>query len=732
MNKKKLTLLLATSAALTLTACSDSGTSARQEPEPEQEQEQTVQAPNILFVIMDDVGIDQMAVFGYGGAVPPSMPNMDAIAHAGVRFRNTWSMPECSPGRASFFVGRYPFRTNLYQALGPNDPATAQLSPYDVTVPKLLKPAGYESAMFGKFHLAGPEHNEAGLATPAVLGWDYFYGWLSGVPGSLDSTAGGFVPEDTWSCGFVPGQPAGGADAGACYYADQSCTPMARTALAQDAPGLQCVSSGGLFVPNQACGVTPSTLDFNRENAYYVSPLTIVSDGQVEAVPLTDSRARGYRTTIETDAAIEWIQARAGSARPWMATLSYSSAHTPFQQPPRALIPNSWGPATDSLACVGALQSRVLQNQMIEAMDTEFGRLLVETGIASRGADGELIYDPKASNTVIVIVGDNGTLGFTVKAPFNAQRAKGSAYQTGIWDPLIIAGPQVVEPDREVDHMVNAVDLFQFFGELAGIDAHKEVPRTLDSVAVLPYLTAPEQGSLRTINFAMGGVNEQINGARNGPCIVNGSSCSQVPLSKSVCEDNQGAWWGPGYDDPSVVPNGGAGYASCCQVNQALFHAGLDQIDILPEISTAIRNERFKLVQNTTQTFDPMTDMCGTVVTTEFYEINQAAPAPLLDDADRNLLLRPTPEILRAYDDLEGKLNAMLASEPACPGDSNRDGVVDADDLSNWRRIATEWGLSSVYDFMVGEYYDGLTNDTDGFVIRSNLDKACDKSYAIY
>ena len=51
--------------------------------------------PNILFIIMDDVGIDQLKAFGYGGLTPPQTPNINAIAKAGVRFRNTWAMPEC-------------------------------------------------------------------------------------------------------------------------------------------------------------------------------------------------------------------------------------------------------------------------------------------------------------------------------------------------------------------------------------------------------------------------------------------------------------------------------------------------------------------------------------------------------------------------------------------------------------------------------------------------------------
>ena len=131
--------------------------------------------PNILFVIMDDVGIDQMASFGYDADNQPSMPNILTIARSGVRFRNTWSMPECSPGRASMFVGRYPFRTNINGAIGQDDLANSQVSPYDMTTPMLMKQANYDSGLFGKFHLAGPDNNQAGNGTPGQLGWDYFY-----------------------------------------------------------------------------------------------------------------------------------------------------------------------------------------------------------------------------------------------------------------------------------------------------------------------------------------------------------------------------------------------------------------------------------------------------------------------------------------------------------------------------------------------------------------------------
>src|SRR5690606_28819787 len=102
------------------------------------------------------------------------------------------------------------------------------------------------------------------------------------------------------------------------------------------------------------------------------------------------------------------------SDKAWMATVSYSAAHTPWQQPPKKLLAGHVGPL-DQLACTGdtvqdAIDKRLIQDRMTEALDTEFGRLLVDTGIAKRNQDGSLNYDPKASNTVIVIVGDNGSL----------------------------------------------------------------------------------------------------------------------------------------------------------------------------------------------------------------------------------------------------------------------------------------------------------------------------------
>src|SRR5690606_28310184 len=148
--------------AMALASCGGSGGPAASDDETPSAK----RTPNILFVIMDDVGVDQMPSMGYGGVEAPAMPSIDALANTGVRFRNTWSLPEGSPGRSALMPGRYPLRNDIFQAIGPNDLANSQVSPWEPTVAKLVHSAGYESAMFGKFHLAGPEHNQAENATP--------------------------------------------------------------------------------------------------------------------------------------------------------------------------------------------------------------------------------------------------------------------------------------------------------------------------------------------------------------------------------------------------------------------------------------------------------------------------------------------------------------------------------------------------------------------------------------
>ena len=689
--------------------------------------------PNILFVIMDDVGIDQMRVFGYGGPTYPPTPNIDTIAHAGVMFHNTWSMPACSTSRAVLFTGRYPLRTNVFDALGPSDLANSHVSPYEMTTPKLLAQRGYKSALFGKFHLGLQSNNPFGDAMPRSLGWDYFSGWLdeTGDPSSIDTTAGGVDPCGPYTCGFVPGAKdhPQGADFGACYAANGTCTFMQGAGAVP--PGRACRDAGGIFDPRRQCeSPRPLRIDFDTYSGHYVSPLVIdEEDGTVVEVPTRDVRARTFRGTQVVDAAIDWIKKQPGG-KPWMATVSFASAHTPLMQPPLSLLPPGTDPG-NGLDCKNEDDQRVLMNQMVTALDTELGRLLVDTKIARRGKDGSLQYDPSKSDTMIVLVGDNGTLGYVVKQPFDPERAKGTAYQTGVWVPLVVAGPLVNRPDRSVDSMVNVADVYELFGEIAGIDVHAAVPRTLDSRPMMPYLTNPAQPSLRTSNFTQVGPNIQANGTLNGPCVFT-STCSQIPPTQSVCTDNGGTWWGPYPDGTSppepYMPQGGV--PDCCSVNQVLAandwpanENGGNPYAIEPLSAVAIRNDDYKIVRNFTHDYLKATNTCVDHTDIEFYAIDEEVPLPRLDRQHLQIPLPLlTPEQRSSFESLSIELDAILASQPACPGDGNIDGVVNDLDVTDWSDFRSLLGESSSwYDFN----FDGKTNACDLRIIKDHLGTTC-------
>lgn len=686
--------------------------------------------PNILFIIMDDVGIDQMKIFGYGGATPPATPNIDAVAHAGVRFRNTWSMPECSPSRAIFFEGRYPFRTNVFNAILSDDLANSQVSPFEATTPKILKTASYSSGLFGKFHLAAATYNPYGAATPHSLGWNYFDGFLEGAPHPIDTTIGGQFSASTspFTCGFVTNAAYGGADTGACRFADNTCKVISKDPN-HPTPGRSCMEMGGLFIPSQSCAYVPPTpLVFDQANAYYVWNRTYNEpDGTVVQPPLTDPRTRGYVSDATTTSAVDWINSQNTLNQSWMATVAYANIHSPYQQPPASQLPPG-SPDSSNFKCTGndpadEIYTRVISNQMLESMDTQIGDLLVRTGLATWNSDGSLNYQPDKTNTMVVLIGDNGTYAPGVKAPFDPSRSKGWVYQTGVWVPLIVSGPLVVSPDREVTSMINIADLFQLFAEIAGLDVHQVVPptHTIDSVSMLPYLVNPNQAEIRTSNFTMGANNIHVGNTPPPPCVIaltQPPTCVQLFNGPGLCESEGGDWYGPGAPQQ---------YSSCCAVQAAQLPVYPNGIQFLPEAQWATRNDNYKLIQKSQANC-----VNGNTTLTEFYSVNEDPVNPKLDDLDVALCSEVSAahrcpaglnqEQLTNYNQLLTDLQTTLASQVACPGDGNEDQAVFGLDVQWWRYFSTlNGGGSSWYDFN----YDGLTNEEDLAVIQQHMGTNC-------
>src|SRR3546814_2442893 len=88
--------------------------------------------------------------------------------------------------------------------------------------------------------------------------------------------------------------------------------------------------------------------------------------------------------------------------------------------------------------------------------------------------------DLEKTNTVVVVMGDNGTyvnsVKFTAPGQFDPTRAKAFPYQTGVSVPLLIAGPMVQQPGREITHQVSSPALYRLFAEIAGADVAASIP----------------------------------------------------------------------------------------------------------------------------------------------------------------------------------------------------------------------------------------------------------------
>ncbi len=140
---------------------------------PQNEKEKAEPKPNILFIYLDDLGYGDVSAYGAGTL---QTPNMDVLANGGIRFTNGYaSSATCTPSRYALLTGTYPWRNQNAKIL----PGTAPLiiDTAQMTIPKMLKAKGYETAVIGKWHLGlgtgVVDWNQEISPNPNHVGFDY-------------------------------------------------------------------------------------------------------------------------------------------------------------------------------------------------------------------------------------------------------------------------------------------------------------------------------------------------------------------------------------------------------------------------------------------------------------------------------------------------------------------------------------------------------------------------------
>jgi len=133
--------------------------------------------PNIIFIVADDLGYADLGCYG---SKANSTPVLDGLAKDGIRFTQGYSnAPVCSPTRFALMTGRYQYRLRgaLEEPLNfkSRGDLLLGLPPEIPTLPSMLKDVGYDTALFGKWHLGFPPK-----FSPLFSGYDEFFGPLAG------------------------------------------------------------------------------------------------------------------------------------------------------------------------------------------------------------------------------------------------------------------------------------------------------------------------------------------------------------------------------------------------------------------------------------------------------------------------------------------------------------------------------------------------------------------------
>ncbi len=381
--------------------------------------------PNIIFILADDLGINDITAFGggvAGGAVPT--PSIDAIAENGVMFRQAYAgHGTCAPSRAMIMTGRYPTRTGfeftptppgfgsvvsrlsnemdsglprvIYdEALEANQPpfSSKGLPTEEITIAELLKARGYHTVHIGKWHLG----TDNGMAAND-----------QGIDESL-------------------------------------------------------LMVGNLFGKEDDPEIVSAKLDFDPIDKFLWSRgrySTRLNGGEL-------FEPGGYLTDYWTDESLKVIEANRN--RPFFLYLAHWGVHTPLQA------------TREDFEAVGELEPYRMRvyAAMVRSLERSVRR--IEERLDATGL---------ADNTLVIFSSDNGGAGYIglpeVNAPYRGWKI--TFFEGGIRAPIFMKWPNRIAAGTRVDEPVAHIDLMPTIAAAAGAELPDGVE--IDGQDLLPVAT---------------------------------------------------------------------------------------------------------------------------------------------------------------------------------------------------------------------------------------------------
>ncbi len=366
--------------------------------------------PNVVFILLDDLGINDISTFGggvAGGAVPT--PNIDKLAADGALFTNAYSgTGTCAPSRAMLMTGRYPTRTGF--EFTPTPPgmgrvvstvANSMTSNHDLPDVDFNREASDNAPAYEDQGLPGSEVTVAELLKQKDYHTVHIGKWHLGRNEETRPNAQGF---------------------------DES-----------------LLMHSGLFLEEDDPDVVNAKLDFDPIDKFLWASLQYAASFNMGA----PYKPGGYLTDWWTDESLKVIEANKN--RPFFLYLAHWGVHTPLQA------------TTEDYEAVGDIEPHRLRvyAAMVRSLDRSVGRVVQK-----------LEEEGLADNTIIILSSDNGGAGYIglpdVNAPYRGWKI--TMFEGGIRVPMFVKWPQRIAPGTVIDTPVAHIDLLPTLAAAAEVD----------------------------------------------------------------------------------------------------------------------------------------------------------------------------------------------------------------------------------------------------------------------